>query len=181
MVENPHTIAMFPGTFDPLTKGHLDLIRRARPMFGELAIAVGMNPEKRELFTPEERAAMIRQVIDAEGIDARVERYEGLTVDFAQAIGASVILRGIRNHTDLNFEFQLALTNRAVADVETVFIMTSESHGFTSSTLIKQIAASGRITHLRRLLPPLVVTEIERKLENERHVFDDLATDAHKD
>lgn len=181
MSEANHTIAMFPGTFDPMTNGHLDLIRRAQRVFDELIIAVGTNPEKRDLFSPEQRQSMIEQVLAEEGLSARVERYDGLTVDFARRLGATVILRGIRNHSDLNFEFQLALTNRAVADVETVFIMTSDQHGFTSSTLIKQIAASGGIEHLARLLPDLVVRRIEQKLENERHVFEGLATDAHKD
>jgi len=176
----PH-IAIFPGTFDPMTNGHLDLIRRALDLFDELVVAVGSNPEKRALFTPDQRVAMIKQVFEAERMTARVEQYDGLTVDFARQVGAAAILRGIRNHADLNFEFQLALTNRAVADVETVFIMTSEQHGFTSSTLIKQIAASGQMDHLRRLLPSLVIKQIEAKLETDRDAFKGLATDAHKD
>jgi pantetheine-phosphate adenylyltransferase len=176
-----HTVAMFPGTFDPMTNGHLDLIHRAVRMFNELIVAVGTNPEKRALFSPTERREMIERVTAAEGLTVRVEQYDGLTVDFARDLGAAVIVRGIRNHADLNFEFQLALTNRAVADVETVFVMTNEQHGFTSSTLIKQIAASGRIEHLRRLLPPLVVERIQAKLACERHIIEDLATDAHKD
>lgn len=181
MSPGPH-IALFPGTFDPMTNGHLDLIQRARGMFEKLIVAVGTNPEKRELFTPQQRQDMIHRVLQDHRLgDVDVQRYEGLTVDFAQKVGASAILRGIRNHADLNFEFQLALTNRAVADVETVFIMTSEQHGFTSSTLIKQIAASGRMDHLRRLLPELVIAEIQNKLAHERHLFERLATDAHKD
>ncbi len=180
----PHApaIALFPGTFDPLTNGHLDLIRRARSMFGRLIVAVGTNPEKRALFSPEDRKSMIEKVLDAEHLgDVQVHQYDGLTVDYARQVGAAVILRGIRNHADLNFEFQLALTNRAVADVETVFVMTSEQHGFTSSTLIKQIAASGRMDHLRRLLPALVVERIEEKFAHDRAAFEGLATDAHKD
>ena len=176
-----HTIALFPGTFDPPTNGHFDLIERARNMFDELVIAIGHNPEKRDLFTPDQRKAMIEQICRERNLDVRVASYDGLTVDFARQVGATVILRGIRNHSDLNFEFQLALTNRAVADVETVFIMTSEQHGFTSSTLIKQIAASGRLEHLRRLLPEPVVEAIAGKMSNERHVLQSLATDAHKD
>ncbi len=181
MTESKPITAMFPGTFDPLTNGHLDLIRRARTMFDRLIIAVGTNPEKRELFTPEERLDMIRQVLTADGLDVEVHRYSGLTVDYARECGATVIIRGIRNHTDLDFEFQLALTNRAVADVETVFVMTSEQHGFTSSTLIKQIAASGRIDHLYRLLPEPIVDQIKSKLDNDRHSLESLARDAHKD
>ncbi len=174
-------IALFPGTFDPLTLGHLDLIRRARDLFDEVVVAVGTNPEKRALFSPEERLAMIHRVLDQNRVDVRVEVYDGLTVDYAQQIGAAVILRGIRNHADLNFEFQLALTNRAVADVETVFIMTSEEHGFVSSTLIKQIAASGRFDYLERLLPPLVLEAVRRKLADNQHLLEHLSRDAHKD
>jgi pantetheine-phosphate adenylyltransferase len=181
MATPKHTIAMFPGTFDPMTNGHLDLIRRALGLFDQLVVAVGSNPEKRALFTPDERVAIIKQVFKDEQLEARVEQYDGLTVDFAREVGAAAILRGIRNHADLNFEFQLALTNRAVADVETIFIMTSEQHGFTSSTLIKQIAATGQMDHLTRLLPPLVIDKIQAKIETDGDAFKDLTTDAHKD
>jgi len=180
-MSNDPNLALFPGTFDPLTNGHLDLIRRCCSMFDRVVVAIGTNPEKRELFTPEERMKLIRQALEAEKLDVEVQRYSGLTVDYAREIGATVIIRGIRNHSDLDFEFQLALTNRAVADVETVFIMTSEQHGFTSSTLIKQIAASGRVEHLYRLLPATVVDAIKHKLDNDRHSLLSLATDAHKD
>lgn len=181
MGTSKHTVAMFPGTFDPPTNGHIDLIRRAQPMFDELIVAIGHNPEKVALFTPEQRKAMIEQICADEHLEARVEMYDGLTVDFAKQINAPVILRGIRNHSDLNFEFQLALTNRAVADVETVFIMTGEEHGFVSSTLIKQIAASGKIHHLQRLLPPLVVEAITEKMTDDREALESMRTDAHKD
>lgn len=181
MPSTHRAIALFPGTFDPLTNGHLDLIRRAVAMF-DVVVGIGTNPEKRELFTPPQRRDMIRHVLADEKLpDIRVEIYDGLTVDFAKRIGAIAILRGIRNLIDLNFEFQLALTNRAVADVETVFIMADEAHGFTSSTLIKQIAASGRIEHLKRLLPPLIVRHIEQKLQTDRDALRSLAKDAHKE
>ncbi len=181
MSSNKPNIALFPGTFDPLTNGHLDLIRRASLMFDRVIVAIGTNPEKRELFTPDERMQMIRDVLAAERLDVDVHQYAGLTVDYAREVGAAVIIRGIRNHTDLDFEFQLALTNRAVAEVETVFVMTSEEHGFTSSTLIKQIAASGRVDHLYRLLPGAIVEKIKHKLHNDRHSLQSLATDAHKE
>ena len=139
-------IAIFPGTFDPLTNGHLDVIRRGRSLFDRLVVAIGHNPAKRQLFTLEERVDMVSRIIRKEGIGrgVSVEPYRGLTVDYARKIGATVILRGLRNVTDLHYEFQLALTNRAVADIETVFIMSGEAYGFTSSSLIKQIAAGGR-------------------------------------
>ena len=158
------TLALFPGTFDPITNGHLDVIRRGQTLFSPLTVAVGLNPEKPQLFTMAERREIIQELVEDLGEDVRVDTYEGLTVDYARRIGATVILRGLRNVTDLNFEFQLALTNRAIADIETVFIMTAERYGFTSSTLIKQIASAGDIDALHLLLPPPVVERL-RKLK----------------
>ena len=157
-------IGLFPGTFDPLTNGHLDVIRRGQTLFDRLIVAIGHNPAKREIFTTEERRDMINEIVRDE-CDGHVEvqTFSGLTVDFAQAIHATAILRGIRNVTDLNFEFQLALTNRAVADIETVFIMTGETNAFTSSTLIKQIASGGDIDRLHALLPPVVLQRMKAK------------------
>ena len=130
------TIALFPGTFDPITNGHLDVIRRAQVLFGKLVVAIGRNPAKANLFTLDERVSMISVLVDECCSKAVVECYDGLTVDFAKRIGATVIVRGLRNVSDLQYEFQLALTNRAVADIETVFIMTGETYAFTSSSLI---------------------------------------------
>ena len=160
-------IALFPGTFDPLSNGHLDVIRRGRHLFGRVIVAVGRNPAKREIFTIAERVDMIRELIAAEHFDnVEADAYDGLTVDFARERGVAAILRGIRNVTDLNFEFQLALTNRAIADVETVFIMTGEVHAFTSSTLVKQIASAGDIERLAPLLPRPVLDRLKaRKAE----------------
>ncbi len=157
-------VAVFPGTFDPLSNGHLDVIRRGQHLFDKLVVAIGKNPAKREIFTIEERRQMISQLVAKEcGNNVRVDLYNGLTVDYARQIGAVAILRGIRNVTDLNFEFQLALTNRAIADVETVFIMTGEVHAFTSSTLIKQIASGGDIDRLKALMPPIVLEQLKAK------------------
>ena len=158
--------ALFPGTFDPITNGHLDVIRRGRVLFDRLIVAIGHNPAKRELFNTDERYAMIRELLAPECLEnVSVQTYRGLTVDYAKKIGAGAIVRGLRNVTDLNFEFQLALTNRAVADIETVFIMTGETYAFTSSSLIKQIAAGGDIDRLHRLLPPLVLDRMKQKKE----------------
>lgn len=154
---------MFPGTFDPITNGHVDVIRRGRELFDRLIVAIGRNPEKKELFSIDERLEMIRQIVAECGDNIEITTYEGLTVDYAKSVGAVAILRGLRNVTDLAFEFQLALTNRAVANIETVFIMTGESYAFTSSSLIKQIAAGGDIDRLHRLLPPLVVQRLHEK------------------
>lgn len=159
-------IGLFPGTFDPITNGHLDVIKRGQRLFDHLIVAIGHNPAKAEIFTLEERREMIQKLIARE-CDKHVEvaTFDGLTVDFARKIGATAILRGLRNVTDLNFEFQLALTNRSIADIETVFVMSGEAYGFTSSTLIKQIAAGGEIDRLHMLLPDLVLEGLKRKKE----------------
>ena len=153
-------IAIFPGTFDPITNGHLDIIQRGRLLFDRLVVAVGYNPDKRHLFTQPERTELIRELV-ADMPNVSVESFTGLTVDFARRIGAAVILRGIRSFSDLQYEFQVALTNRVVAGVETVFIMTSEQFAFTSSTLIKQVAAMGG--DVSALVPANVVRRMREK------------------
>src|SRR5262249_49412884 len=118
-------IAVFPGQFDPITNGHLDVIRRGVGLFDELIVAVGINPDHRELFTIDERVAMIRTLL--KGVrGVRTEKYLGLTVDFVRKSGATAILRGIRDVSDLRYEFQLAQANRAVGGFETVFIMAGD-------------------------------------------------------
>ncbi|MEO1236825.1 MAG: pantetheine-phosphate adenylyltransferase [Planctomycetota bacterium] len=162
----PAKVGLFPGTFDPLTNGHLDVIRRGQKLFDRLVVAIGHNPAKREIFPTDERVEMIEEIVRAECDDhVEVRSFTGLTVDFGRSLGATAILRGIRNVTDLNFEFQLALTNRAIADIETVFIMTGESTAFTSSTLIKQIASAGDIDRLHALLPAVVLERLKQKKE----------------
>jgi pantetheine-phosphate adenylyltransferase len=135
-------MAIFPGTFDPVTNGHVDVIRRGADLFDTLIVAVGENPEKTSLLAQPERADIIREII-SDLPNVRVETFSGLTAEFARKCGATAILRGIRNANDLQFELQVALTNRVVAGVETVFIMTNVEHAFTSSTLIRQIAQMG--------------------------------------
>ena len=158
-----HRIAVFPGQFDPITNGHLDVIRRGVRLFDELIVAVGINPEKRELFSLAERVEMIRtSVDDVPGV--RVEQYTGLTVDFVRQSQAVAILRGIRDVSDLRYEFQLALANRAVGGVETVFIMTGDQHALTSSSLIRQVVSlGGDLNALAPLLPPVVVQRLRAK------------------
>ncbi|MGC9259520.1 MAG: pantetheine-phosphate adenylyltransferase [Phycisphaerae bacterium] len=153
-------IAVFPGTFDPPTLGHLDVIRRGHKLFDHLIVAVGRNPDKSELFPVPQRLELIRTLV-ADLPTVSVESYEGLTVELVRQRGAVAILRGLRNMTDLQYEFQLALTNRAVADVDTVFIMTNERFAFTSSSLIRQIAAlGGNLDNLSSLLPSSVIEHL---------------------
>jgi pantetheine-phosphate adenylyltransferase len=159
-------IAVFPGQFDPITNGHLDVIRRGLALFDEVIVAVGVNPDKKEMFSLDERIQMIRPLLaEKEGLSrARVEQYEGLTVDFVRDAHATVILRGIRDISDLRYEFQLAQANRAVGNVETVFIMTGDQYALTSSSLIRQIVAlGGDLNQLAAHLPAPVIEHLRRR------------------
>jgi len=151
-------LAVFPGTFDPITNGHLDVIKRGMQLFDELVVAVGNNPEKAAMLDVETRVEVVRQsTADIPGV--RVEMFSGLTIDFAASVSATVILRGIRDSTDLHFEYDVALTNRVVAGIETVFIIPSTEHAFTSSSLIKQIARMGG--DVSAMVPPAVLPHLK--------------------
>ena len=155
--------AIFPGSFDPITNGHLDVISRGIKLFDELIIAVGRSPIKNQLFTPEERVEMIAELLDDVKMPGvSVESFEGLTVEYATKKKADVILRGLRSLTDVQYEFQLAMTNRAVTGIETVFIMTSEQYGFTSSTLIREITSLGG--DLSNLIPRNIHERLKKRL-----------------
>jgi pantetheine-phosphate adenylyltransferase len=156
--------AIFPGSFDPITNGHLDVVERGMKLFDELIIAVGRSPVKNQLFTPEERVEMIDELIrEKKFTGISVESFEGLTVEYASGKKADVILRGLRSLTDVQYEFQLAMTNRAVTGIETIFIMTSEQYGFTSSTLIREVASLGG--DLSNLIPNNVYERIKKHLK----------------
>lgn len=161
---------MFPGSFDPVSYGHLDVIRRGRRLFDRVVVAVGRNPGKDPLFSPEERVEMLRELIgeivrqEPGEAEVTVESFAGLTVDFAKAIGATVLLRGIRNLSDLQSEVQQALTNRQVAGLETAFVVAGQDFAYTSSSLIKQVTAMGEdLSALKSMVPPLVVKLLRQK------------------
>ncbi len=159
-------IAVFPGTFDPITLGHLDIVDRGRRLFDHLILAIGINPEKDHLLPPEERLQLARELVKPFR-NVTAEAYTGLTVQFVQQKGAMAIIRGLRNLSDMDYEFRAALTNRKVAGVETVFIMTREEFGFTSSSLIKQIVTMGGDPRkLRELLPEVVIQRLLHYRDN---------------
>ncbi len=165
MTEMTANMAIFPGAFDPVTHGHLDIIERAAKLYDKLIVAIGHNPLKEEVFPPEERLEMLKKhTSHLKNIE--VITYSGLTVEFARSIGSRVILRGIRDNVDLHAEMEIATTNRIIGDIETVFLMTSGQHILTSSTLIKQIVEIGRYdaAHLARLVPLDVAKRLEKRL-----------------
>lgn len=157
--------ALYPGSFDPLTHGHLDLIRRGTALFGHLTVGIAVNPSKTPWFTPEERVRMLQEQFAG---DPRIEviSFRGLVVDFCMKNRFSVILRGLRTISDFEFEYQMALTNRALAPtVETVFVMPSEQFSFTSSRMIKEILDGGG--DVSRFIPAAVERAMRAKLSRE--------------
>lgn len=162
-------VAIFPGSFDPITNGHVDIIERASEIFGSLIVAVGHNPEKPELFTPAERVEMIQGVIGGLS-NVTVQSYEGLTIDFALRVTAGVIVRGIRDGVDLRDELSAANTNLIVGQIETVFLLAAERFALTSSTFIKQIVemGGGDTDRLSSLVPKAVLERLRHKYRGGR-------------
>jgi len=156
--------ALYPGTFDPVTFGHIDLIKRARRIFPEVIVAVAHNPEKKPLFSVQERVAMMRKA--TQGIaGVKVVDFQGLVVDFARKQKAKVLIRGLRMISDFEYEFQMALTNRKLAqDVETIFLMPHESYSYISSKLLKEAAFLG--ADLSSFLPPFVKKKLQQKIRS---------------
>jgi len=174
-------LAVFAGSFDPATYGHLDVIARGRELFDEVIVAVGRNPNKQTLFSSDERVEILVALIDdlrrkhPGAADVRVEAFDGLTVDFARSVGAAALLRGIRNLSDLQNEVQQAVTNREIAGLETAFVVAGQSFAYTSSSLIKQLTAMGKnLTPLKKMVPPLVVAGLRRKKQEHHPVLERL-------
>ncbi len=161
-MSNKKSIAVLPGTYDPITLGHMDIIERGAELYDELVVAVSENPAKRPLIPIDERLELIG-LLTRDKPNIRAEMFTGMTVDFAKRIGAKVILRGIRTFADFEYEFQLALANRRLGGVETVFIMSSAERSFIRSTLIKEAVALGGDMSL--FVPPPVQEALRRNLE----------------
>lgn len=157
------TKAIYPGTFDPLTYGHLDLIERGSKVFDELIVAIGENPFKTPLFTVAERRQLIQKHTHHLK-NVKVDAFKGMLVDYVQGQHANIILRGIRTVSDFEEEFQRALTNRVLNnDLETVFVMTSEQYSFLNSRLIKEVASLGG--DVSKFVPPEVEKQLVAKLK----------------
>jgi pantetheine-phosphate adenylyltransferase len=155
-------IAVYPGSFDPLHNGHLDIIERCRPLFDEVIVAVLHNEGKSPLFSVEERVEVIREIVGGHA-DCRVESFSGLLVDFMERMGARAVVRGLRAVSDFEYEFQMALMNRRLNPrVETVFMMPREDCSYLSSRLVKEVFALGG--DLTGLVPEPVLERLRLRL-----------------
>jgi pantetheine-phosphate adenylyltransferase len=156
-----NSLAVYPGSFDPITNGHLDIIERGLSVFEEVTIAILLNPEKQPLFTVEERVEIIRETYQGNP-RVRVDTFSGLLVDYAEKAGASVIVRGLRAISDFEYEFQMALMNRRLNPrIETVFMMPAEGYSYVSSRLVKEVfQLGGKVTEL---VPPVVERRLREK------------------
>jgi pantetheine-phosphate adenylyltransferase len=156
-------IAIYPGSFDPPTNGHLDLIERGANIFDELVVAILRNPEKHPLFGVAERRLMLESMTSSFR-NVRVETFDGLTVDYALSVNAKAILRGIRAISDYEFELQMALMNRKMhPELETVFMMPAERYSYLSSRLVREVAQLGG--SVQGLVPPMVEQRLREKLD----------------
>lgn len=158
-------IAVYPGSFDPFTNGHMDVVERALTLFDRVIVGVGANPDKsgRHIFTPDERVEMIREVLEGHP-NADVQTFTGLAVQFARAVGAQAIVKGLRAYSDFDAELQQALMNRKLApDIHTVFLMSSFAHIFVSSSILKDIASHGG--DVSEFLHPVVAQRLKEKFQ----------------
>jgi pantetheine-phosphate adenylyltransferase len=155
-----HT-AVCPGSFDPVTNGHLDVVATASGLFDEVTVAVLVNPSKKSLFSVDERLAMLAEVT-AEFPNVRLDSFEGLLVDFCRKRGIRAVVRGLRAVMDFDYELQMAQMNRRLAGVETVFVPTSPEHSFVAASLVKEVASLGG--DVKGLLPPPVLARLLERI-----------------
>jgi pantetheine-phosphate adenylyltransferase len=156
--------ALFPGTFDPIHYGHMDIAERASRLFDEIVVAVYDKPIKTLFFSPEERIALVKEAVDSNP-KIRVTGYSGLTVEYAKKIGAQVIVRGLRVFSDFEFEFRMALANHRLSpEIEYMALITAEEHTFLSSTTVREIASLGG--DVSSMVPPYVEEALKKTLVN---------------
>jgi len=161
--------AVCPGSFDPVTRGHLDIVRRAAAVFDEVVVAVGVNPSKSRLFGPEERVAMLEQGVAGlgeAGANVRVAGFTGLITAYCREIDAHAIVKGLRSGTDFDYEVQMAQMNAHLTGVETVFVIADPQLGFVSSSLVKEVAAFGG--DVSGLVPEFVLGPLTDRLAEKR-------------
>jgi pantetheine-phosphate adenylyltransferase len=164
MTNSDSRVAVYTGSFDPITLGHLNVIERSSRLVDRLIVGIGINIEKQSLFTPEERLALVRRSVEKlENVE--VESFAGLAVNFVRQCGARVLLRGVRSLGDIEAEFTMTMANRKLdPGIETVFLMADEQYTHVSSSLIKQIAAMAGDEELSRFVPREVVAAIRKKM-----------------
>ena len=154
--------AVCPGSFDPVTNGHVDIITRASALFDEVVVAVGVNASKKRLFSPEERIEMLEEACAGYG-NVRVDSFQGLLTDFCTERGIQAIVKGLRAVSDFDYELQMAQMNSSLAEVETVFVPTSPEYSFLASSLVKEVATFGG--DVSSLVPPTVLVRLTARLE----------------
>ncbi len=157
-------VAVCPGTFDPITNGHVDVIERALNLFDKIIVLVGENPNKKENFTSEERVDMIREVFGKHDTRLEVDHFDGLLLDYLKKRKVSIMVRGLRALSDFEFEFQRALMNRELLpEVETVFVMTKDDYAFVSSSILKEVAMFGG--DVSKFVPPVVWKRLKERFQ----------------
>ena len=160
-------LAVYPGTFDPLTSGHVDILERSLALFDRVIVAIATNPAKTPLFTLEERQDFIREALGDNADRVQLDHNEGLLVDYCTRVGATTIVRGLRALADFEYEFQLAHMNRRLApNIDTVFFMTDERNHYVSSSLVKEVASFGG--DVSGLVPPAVALALAEKYKGKK-------------
>ncbi|MDI6604668.1 pantetheine-phosphate adenylyltransferase [Aceticella autotrophica] len=156
-------IAVYPGSFDPVTNGHLDIIKRASKVFDELIVAVLINPSKNAMFSVDERVELLK-IVTSDIENVKIDCFTGLLIDYLDKVNSKIIVKGLRMISDFEYEFQMALINKKLnPDIETLFFMTSNKYGYLSSSIVKEVAKFGGC--LSDLVPDIVIKRIFEKLK----------------